>query len=258
MFGNNRAAEHPRATFQTAGGVIMKYRHPILSGQISNASQVDEIDVSQSVRLNDTFLDAVSMQDNSFMEPLVNGGILTITNHLLAGTLTLQALRTTGLVGTGDFIAAAHLVISSKDSEGGTFTVIENINGKRIITVFYGVSFKNVPHLKKAGNAVVPYPVVMNYAGWVQAEGGNGDLSEKVIWAVGNQYGLKAKYKPYAIQEGENSGNYFGGAPMSAAIGGVDAADLDTAGGDIAGIAANPTTTPDGIDGSVAPTVVTW
>ena len=257
-YGPNRAAEHPRASFRTAGGVIMKYRHPKLTAQISNAAQIDEVDVSASVRLNDTFLDASPSQDSSFQETLVNGGIITITNHLLAGQLTLQVLPTTGFVGDGDFIACAHLIIASKDAEGGTFTVVESINGRRRITVFYGVSFKNVPHLRIAGNAVVPYPMVLGYAGWFQAEGGSEDATESVIWAVGNRYGLKAKYKPYAVQAGENSGNFYGGAPMSSAIGGVDASDIDRPDGDIANVAAVPNPIPDGVDGAVAPSTVTW
>ena len=255
-YGTNRAASRPRATFQTAGGVIMKFRHPKLSGQISKAVQIDEIDVSRSVKLNDTFIEASPAQDSSFMETLVDGSILTITNHILAGQLTLQAMRTTGLVGTGDFIAAAHLIIASKDSQGGTFTIIETIDGKRIITIFYGVSFKNVPHYRKAGNAAIVWPVIMNYAGWFQACGGD-EATEEVIWAVGNKYGLKAQYKPYAIQEGEG-GDFYSGAPMSSAIGGVDASDVDSDTGDIDTNAAVPSPLPDGIEPGTDPSTVTW
>jgi hypothetical protein len=256
-YGNNRAAARPRATFQTAGGVIMKYRHPKLSGQVSGATQVDEIDVSKCVKLNETFLDAMPAQDSAFQEVLVDGSVITVTNHILAGTIALQVVRTTGLVGTGDLVAAAHLVIASKDSEGGTFTVIQNINGKRIITVFFGVSWKNVPHLKIAGNAVVTYPMVMNYAGWFQGVGSD-SLNEQVIWAVGNKYGLKAVYKPYAIQSGEAVSDFYAGTPASAAVGGVDSTDVDAATGDLADEATLPSAA-DGIDqSSVAATKTTW
>ena len=255
-YGNNRAVSRPRATFQTAGGMIIKLRHPKLTGQISGAVQIDEIDVSKSLRLNDTFFDASPSQDSSFMEPLVDGSIITITNHLLAGSAVVQAMRTTGLVGTGDFIAAAHLIIASKDSQGGTLTTIESIDGKRIITVFYGVSFKNVPHLRKAGNAIVTYPVVMNYAGWFQAVGGD-EATEEVIWAVGNKYGLKAQYKPYAIQAGEG-GDFYSGAPMASAVGGVDVADVDSDTADIDTNAAVPSPIPDGINPGSSPGTVTW
>ena len=230
-YGPNRAAPQPRASFQTSGGTIIKYRHPTLSGQISGASQIDEVDVSRALRLNDTFFNASPAQDSSVMEALVDGSTITITNHMLAGQATVNVLRTTGLVGSGDFIACAQLVIASKDRTGGTLTVIEFIDGKRIITVFYGVSFKNVPHLIKAGNAVVPYPAVMNYSGFFQGVGAD-TLNEQIIWAVGNKYGLKAEYKPYAVQAGQGA-DYDLANARNAVVGGVDAGDIDTGGADI-------------------------
>lgn len=249
-FANNRAAARPRSTFQVAGGTIIKYRHPFLSGQISQASPVDEIDVSRALRLNEMYLDANPSQDSSFQEVLVDGSVITITNHLMAGQMNLQVLRTTGLVGTGDFVAALQLVVASKDDIGGTLTHIESVNGKRIVTVFYGVSVKNVPHLKKAGNAVVPYSVVLLYAGWVQGVSGESTLNEKTIWSVGNKYGLKGVYKPYGIQEAENQNSYFGGQPLGL-VGGVGANEADSATGDIASQV--PTTAPAGGYPSVDP-----
>jgi hypothetical protein len=219
---------------------------------------VDEIDVSRALRLNDTFLDAVPAQDSSFQEPLVDGSTITITNHLMSGSMTLQALRTTGLVGTGDFIAALHLIVASKDAVGGTLTVIETINGIRVVTIFYGVSVKNVPHLRKAGNSVIPYPVVLLYAGWVQGVSANTEVNARTIWAVGNKTGLSAVYKPYAIQEAENSGNFYGGAPISSATTGVGSGNADTASGDLANIAAVPSPLADGMSDTPTPGTVTW
>jgi hypothetical protein len=256
--GNNRAAARPRASFQTAGGSIIKFRHPFLSGQISDASLVDEVDVSRALRLNDTFLDAQPLQDHAFMELLVDGSVITITNHSLAGTMTLQVLRTTGLVGTGDFIACAHLIIASKDTTGGTLTLIETINEKRLVTIYYGTSFKNVPHMRKAGNTVIPYPVVLNYAGWVQGVSANLAVNEKTIWAVGNKIGLKGVYKPYAVQEAENLANFYGGSPLSASITGVGAGNDDSDSGDLPGSAKMPEPLADGMSGTPAPSEVTW
>jgi hypothetical protein len=216
MYANNRAVAKPRASFQIAGGSIFKYRHPFLVGQIEGAN-IDEIDVSRAMRLNETFFDAVPSQDSSFMEPLVDGSYIVVTNHLMGGTVTLQVLSTTGFVGTGDFIEAAHLIIASKDDIGGTLTVIQNIDGKRRITVFYGVSFKNVPHLKIAGNSVVPYPIVMNYAGWFSGLGESKTVSKKTIWAVGNRYGINGVYKPFDVQSAEKDDpqDYFVGSPFA-------------------------------------------
>lgn len=231
-FGNNRAAVRPQATFKAAGGVIMKYRHPMLAYQIDGVTPVDEVDVSKACKLNETFFDANPTQDNAVMETLVDGSTITITNHLLSGEMSLQVLPTTGLVGTGDFIAALHLVMASKDTEGGTFTVIENIKGNRIVTIYYGVGCKRVPHKKIAGNAIVPYPVVLSYAGWVQGVSASKAIGAKTIWAVGNKYGISAVYKPYGIQDEERSvdrpEDFYRGSPLSADTNGVEPDDADT------------------------------
>jgi len=251
-FGTNRAAPQQRASFQTSGGIIIKFRHPYLSGQVSDASPVDEIDVSKSVRLNDTFFSAVPLQDSAVMEALVDGSTITITNHMLAGRATLNVLRTTGLVGSGDLIAALQLIIASKDSLGGTLTIIRMVNGKRIITVFYGVSVQNVPHLILAGNAIVPYAAVMLYSGFFEGVGAD-NLDEQTIWAVGNKNGISAKYRPYAIQAGQ--GDLFSASNVqSGIVGGVD--DVDSPDGDIDN-GATPAA-GDGLDPVVVPSGVTW
>jgi hypothetical protein len=254
-FANNRSAARPSSTFSTAGGVIMRLRHPYLSGQVSGASPIDEVDVSRCVKLNDTFLSALPAMDSAFQEVLVDGSVLTVTNHIMAGKMTIPVVRTTGLVGTGDFIACAHLIIASKDSQGSTFTVIEYINGNKLCTVFYGVSFANVPHLIKAGNAIVTYPVVMNYAGWFQCVGAE-STSEQTIWAVGNKLGIKAEYRPYAVQSGESTTDFYGGSPATSVVG-VDTDAQDSADGDITTEAVVPTAA-DGIASGSTPTQVTW
>jgi hypothetical protein len=256
--GPNRAAAKPKASFQLAGGTIIKYRHPFLSGQINGASPVDEIDVSSALKLNEEFFSAEPDQDSSFQEVLVDGSTITITNHLLNGSANLRVLSTTGFVGTGDFIAALQLVQASKDDVGGTLTVIQNINGKRRVTIFWGVSVKRVPHLKIAGNSVPVYPVVLLYAGWVQGVSANMDVNEKTIWAVGNRTGLTAVYKPYAIQEAENQADFYGGAPVSAATTGVGVDNGDTASGDIDNVAAVPDPLADGMSDTPAPSTTTW
>jgi hypothetical protein len=256
--GNNRAAAKPKASFQAAGGTIIKYRHPFLSGQISGASPVDEIDVSSSLRLNEEFFSAEPDQDASVQEVLVDGSTITITNHLLNGTAHLRVLSTTGFVGTGDFLAALDLVQASKDTVGGTLTVIQDINGRRRVTIFWGVTIKRKPHLKIAGNAVSVYPVDLLYAGWVQGASANTEINEKTVWAVGNKTGLTAVYKPYAIQEAENQADFYGGAPVSAATTGVGVNNGDTASGDIDNVAAVPDPLADGMSDTPAPSTTTW
>jgi hypothetical protein len=256
--GPNRAAAKPKASFQVAGGVSIKFRHPFLSGQINGASPVDEIDVSSALKLNEEFFNAEPDQDGSFQEVLVDGSTVTITNHLLNGTMTLRVLQTTGLVGTGDFIAALHLILATKDDVGGTLTVIQNINGKRRVTIFWGVSVKRVPHLKIAGNAVPVYQVTLSYSGWVQGVSANLEVNEKTVWAVGNKTGLTAVYKPYAIQEAENQADFYGGRPVSSSTTGVGSGNADTDSGDLDNVASAPDPLADGMSGTPAPGTTTW
>jgi hypothetical protein len=215
-FGNNHAASRPRATFQTAGGVVILFRHPILAYQLGGTrTVVDEVDVSASLQLNSTFLQATPAQDSSHQETLVDGSVMTITNHLLNGQMTVQALQTTGFVGTGDFVACAHLIVASKDNEGGALTIKRDFNGKKRIRVYYGVSIKNAPHEIIAGNSIVPYPIVLGYSGWLDGLGSQAS-NTKTIWAVGNKYGITAAYSPYKIDgkdmgEHEDSEDYYGG-----------------------------------------------
>jgi hypothetical protein len=197
-YANNQAAARPGAPVQRAGGTIFTYRHPFLTGQLGAVSTVDEVDVSKSLQLNSNFFQANPTQDSAHQEVLVDGSVITITNHVMAGEMTLQALSTTGFVGTGDFIACAHLVVASGDDTGGVFTVKRDFSGKRRVRVYYGVTFKRVPHELISGNTVVPYPVVMLYAGWVEGIAA-ASVNARVIWATANKYGIKAVYGEYDI-----------------------------------------------------------
>jgi hypothetical protein len=215
----------------------MAYRHPLLSGQISQSPVIDEIDVTKSLQLNGQFFNAVPLQDSAVAEPLLDGSIVMITNHVLAGRATIQVLETTGYVGTGDFIAALHIVKATGDTEGGTLTVTRRFGDSKRIRVYYGVGIQNVPDELIAGNTNVPYPCVLIYSGWFEGAG-NAQLNTKTVWAVGNKYGLKGVYKPYAVQFAEGTENggkaksFFDGAPASSAIGGegggvaVDTGDI--------------------------------
>lgn len=203
-FGNNLKGEQTRASFQTAGGCIMKFKHPYLAGAIANGStnaNIDEIDVSRSVKLADTFFSATPNQDSSAQVVMVDGSTTTITNHLLNGTITIPAIQTTGLVGSGDFVAACQLVKASKDSVGGTFTVTEFIDGKAITTLYYGVSIKNLPDKIKMGLDVPVYQIQLLYAGWIQAVSESASLNKRAIWASGNANGIEGFFEPYGVNQ---------------------------------------------------------
>ena len=214
-YGNNRNAKQTRASFQTAGGSVIKFRHPFLAGQIdmdTTGGDIDEIDVSASLKLAATFLSATPNQDASSQEVLVDGSTVVITNHILNGTMTLPVIRTTGLVSSGDFLAALLLIVSSKDSVGGTLTRTMFIDGVAHTRLYYGVSVKSIPHDILMGLQVPEFSVQLFYAGFIDSISASGDLNLKAIWAVGSEHGVQGFYTPYEVQEGS-----VGSQPMSLA-----------------------------------------
>lgn len=217
MYANNRSASRPRTTFRTAGGSVYKFAHPFLAGQIGE-SNVDEVNISACMKLNDTFFNATPSQDSSFQEPLVDGSVITITNHLMSGQAVLNILPTTGTVGGGDLIAIGHFIIASKDDVGGTLTRERFIGGNKLVRIYYGVSFKNVPHDVDSGNAVPVYPITMLYAGWMEGIS-RGAGTAKRLWAAGNRYGLEGAYVPFSIGgipvNVAESADFYGGSPVA-------------------------------------------
>jgi hypothetical protein len=203
-FGPNRWGKHPKSSAIKAGGITMFYRHPKLAGHVADGTNIDEVDVSKACKLNETFLDAQPAMDSAFQEILVDGSVITITNTLLAGTLTLQVLEQGGFVGKGCFITALQLVQSLGDDVGGTFTTVRNFDGNTRVRVYYGVFVRNVPHERVAGNAVVPYPVQLYYSGWFDGVG-PADSTLEFIWAVGNTRGTSGNYKPFAENDGDDT-----------------------------------------------------
>jgi hypothetical protein len=255
MYANNRYAARPRVTFRTAGGSIYKFAHPFLAGQLGS-SNIDEVNISACMKLNDTFFNATPLQDSAFQELLVDGSVITVTNHAMAGRMTLNVLPTTNTVGGGDLIAIGHFIIGSKDDVGGTLTREKFVNGDKLTRIYYGMSFGNVPHEIEAGNAVAVYPVVMLYGGWLEGIS-RGAGTTKRLWAVGNKYGLEAAYIPFSINgipvNANESADYYGGSPVAsygaddvdgAGIEGKDADNANTAGGGIGsphgGLASDP------------------
>ena len=233
-YGPNRWGTHPKSSAIKAGGIEMLYRHPKLAGHVSNGTAIDEVDVSRACKLNDTFLDAQPAMDSAYQEVLVSGAVITITNNILAGTLTLQVLEQGGFVGRGCFITALQLVQSSGDSVGGTFTTKRNFDGITRIRVYYGVFVRNVPHERVAGNAVVPYPVQLYYAGWFDGVG-PADSAEEYIWAVGNSRGSSGAYKPFAENMDDSTVGGTSVAEVSIHTGGAENVDDLTAFSDIPG-----------------------
>lgn len=201
-YGNNRGGKQPRAHFQSAGGSIIKFRHPYFAGQIETggASAIDEIDVSSCCKLEGRYFEATQNQDSARQVVLIDGSTVTICNKMLNGTITIPAIKTTGEVATGDFIAGCQLIKSIGDTVGGLITKTDFVNGKALTKVYYGVTVQRCPDDTSEGNDVAVYNVQLLYAGWIEAESGTDEINKKAIWAVGAQKGIEGFYSPYNMQ----------------------------------------------------------
>lgn len=219
-YGNNRAGQQPRAHFQQAGGSIIKFRHPYLIGQVDTNGNIDEIDISSCLKLEGTFFNAQQAQDSAKQVVLIDGSVVTITNKLLNGRLTLPVIRTTGLVATGDFVSACQLIRATGDSVGGLIIKTDFRNGKAITRVYYGVTVQNCPDDVSMGNDVPEYSVTLLYSGWIEAVSTTTPENMKKIWAVGNANGLAGYFSPYETQNiGGEAGT--GDKPLSAMNSGI-------------------------------------
>ena len=221
-YGNNRAAKQARAHFQLAGGSTIKFRHPYLAGQIDTDGAVDEIDISACCKLEGRFFEANQNQDSAKQVVLVDGSVVTISNKLLNGTITMPVIKTTGLVATGDFIAALQLIRTLGDSVGGLLYKTDYVNGKAITKLFYGVTPQRVPDDVSEGNDVAVYNVQLLYAGWIEAVSTSTSENKKRIWAVGNQQGLEAYFSPYVTQNASTGEN-----PLSTLNSGIPEGKLE-------------------------------
>ena len=220
-YGNNRAQKQSRAHFQLAGGSIIKFRHPYLAGQIDTEGAVDEIDISASCKLEGRFFEANQNQDSAKQVVLVDGSVVTISNKLLNGTITMPVIKTSGLVARGDFISALQLIRTLGDSVGGLLYKTDFIDGKAITKLYYGVTPQRVPDDVSEGNDVAVYNVSLLYAGWIEAVSTSTAENKKRIWAVGNQQGLEAYFAPYETQNAST-----GETPLTTANSGIPAGTL--------------------------------
>ena len=221
-YGNNRAAKQARAHFQLAGGSSIKFRHPYLAGQIDTDGAVDEIDISACCKLEGRFFEANQNVDSAKQVVLVDGSVVTISNKLLNGTITMPVVKTTGLVATGDFIAALQLIRTLGDSVGGLLYKTDYVNGKAITKLFYGVTPQRVPDDVSEGNDVAVYNIQLLYAGWIEAVSTSTSENKKRIWAVGNQQGLEAYFSPYVTQKAST-----GESPLSTLNSGIPEGKLE-------------------------------
>lgn len=201
--GVNRAAAQPRAHFREAGGATIVFKHPYLLGQLGESKStpmLDEIDVSACCKLETRFFEAMPSQDSAQQVVLIDGSTVTITKKILNGVITMPVISTTGLVATGDFIAALHLIKSTGDTVGGLLYITEKANGFAKTKLFYGVTVKSLPDHIAVGNDVAEYNVQLYYTGWIETVSKTTEENLRNIWAVGTEKGISGFYTPYALQ----------------------------------------------------------
>ena len=211
-YGINIAGQAKRAVFRQAGGAIIKVRHPYFAGQLAVASSAsksidgtfDEIDISASCKLDAEFLRAEQFMDSSKMTVMVDGSCVIITNAILAGTMTLQLVPTTGLLATGDAVAAFHLLKSVGDKVGGVISHSEVVNGKVITKFFYGMTVQNIPDDVAVGNDVAVYAAKIMYTGWIQTVS-EASVAAEDIWASGNNAGITAVFSQLGINTADSA-----------------------------------------------------
>lgn len=232
-FGNNRSGKQARAHFQLAGGSTIMFKHPYLAGQLnSEDTTIDEIDISACCKLEGRFFEANPNQDSAKQTVLVDGSVVTICNKLLNGTITMPVVRTTGIVATGDFVSALHLIKSVGDTVGGLLYKTDHRDGKAITRLYYGVTVQRVPDDVSEGNDVPVYNVQLLYAGWIEAVSTSTDRNLKKIWSVGAENGLSAYFSPYAGQNSSGKTGTGENALTNTAMGITDPINDDTAKGD--------------------------
>jgi hypothetical protein len=160
---------------QTVGNFNAAFSHPlVLAGAAINL---------KGFKLEDVFIHTDQLMDNSKMIPLVDGGTVTITNSVLAGRITINALRvgnpqSGGFSGqtfsdlSGDFILISNFLQALGDNVGGTLTLSwgVGISGQQATAKisFNTVTVARCPPAIIAGNDLPVYPIVLNYASFMR------------------------------------------------------------------------------------------
>ena len=160
---------------QTVGNFVATFSHLLILGKTPITLK--------GFKLEDVFVHTDQLLDNSKMIPLVDGGTCTITNALLAGRLTINAMRVAnpasgGYVGqsftdlSGDLILIANFLQALGDSTGGSLTLSYSVGadgvGSTAGITFNWITVARCPPAIIAGNDLPIYPVVFNYASFTR------------------------------------------------------------------------------------------
>ena len=146
-------------TVQTVGNLTISFMHPLINGGAAITLK--------GFKMEGDIADTVQQMMNSKIIPLLGGDTATLTNNVMAGKLTLNAVRTSGVAVQGDVVAVADLLQATPDSSGGVMVFSWSQNSATQTKTFTGVTHESHPPLKISGNDLATYPCTFNYAGYV-------------------------------------------------------------------------------------------
>jgi len=146
-------------TVQTVGNLTISFMHPLINSGAAITLK--------GFKMEGDIADTTQQMMNSKMIPLIGGDTATLTNNVLAGKLTLNAVRTSGVVAQGDVVAVCDLLQATPDSSGGTMVFSWSQNSATITKTFTGVTHESHPPLKIAGNDLSTYACTFNYASYI-------------------------------------------------------------------------------------------
>jgi hypothetical protein len=143
-------------TVQTIGNLTISFMNPLI-----NAGAAITL---KGFKMEGDIADTTQQVMNSKIIALTGGDTATLTNNVKAGKLTLNAVRTSGIVAQGDIVALCDLLQSLPDSSGGVMTFSWSQNSATITKTFIAVTHESHPPLKISGNDLPTYACTFNYA----------------------------------------------------------------------------------------------
>lgn len=146
-------------TVQTVGNLTISFMHPLINGGAAITLK--------GFKMEGDIADTTQQIMNSKMIPLIGGDTATLTNNVKAGKLTLNAVRTSGIVAQGDIVAVCDLLQATPDSSGGVMTFSWSQNSATVTKTFIAVTHESHPPLKISGNDLPTYACTFNYADYV-------------------------------------------------------------------------------------------
>jgi len=143
-------------TVQTVGNLTISFMHPLISGGAAITLK--------GFKMEGDIADTTQQMMNSKIIALIGGDTATLTNNVKAGKLTLNAVRTSGVVAQGDIVQLCDLLQATPDSSGGVMVFSWSQNAATVTKTFLAVTHESHPPLKISGNDIPTYACTFNYA----------------------------------------------------------------------------------------------